>query len=524
MTPQAADIRALLWASESLLAAEVDEAGVILAASPGLQSWAGRDLAGEPLADLVARPQRDALDAGVTLAGETWTTITVGLLDGGGGAAEDHRVHIAAGPVGGALVVAEPAHAQRDDLVDQVLALNDELIAAQRALMKRQRELERAEARNRAAADRARRLESIVLTGLETQGREGLLERLAGLAVELVGAQAAWVLLRSEVGGPLRLVAGAGSQAGIDEPGRRLAGEVAGARRGALTADLAAVPLAVDDDELGVLVARVAAVHAEEEDLEALRSVGERVSLALGHVWLRDRERRIGETLQRSLLPEQLPDAEGLELCARYLPRAIGVHVGGDFYDAVPLPGGGLLLAIGDVAGKGLRAASAMGEVRSALRAYALLTGDPSRLLEQLDRFVAQSGGMVTALCVAIAPDRTSATLASAGHPGPLLARSPGRPVLVDAAPGPPLGVEFGARRTATLPLKRGDRLLLFTDGLIERRSASLQTRIEELGDAVHAAPENMEAACEDVLAAMADPGREGFDDDVALLAATVRR
>lgn len=516
-------LRALLWSSETLLAAEVDDAGTIRDASPALERWTGRDTVDEPFAGLVAAPQRPVLERAVRDdVAPGWTTLTLGLLDGGAGSAEDHRVHVSRLGPGAVLVVAEPARAERDALVEQVLALNDDLIATQRALHRRQRELERAQAETKAAADRVRQLEEIVLAGLSAPDLHGVFSALLDLAARVVGADQASILLRAEEGGPLTTVAGPPA----DEPASDLAEGIAITGEpgvlGSTHLSLAGVPLVSEGEVAGVLLVGAAeAGRFGADDLSLLVRVGDRAALAIGHARLRDRERRIAETLQHSLLPEQLPDLAGLELCARYLPRAHAVHVGGDFYDVVALPDGRAVLAIGDVAGKGLRAASVMGQVRSALSAYALVRPDPASILQRLDRFVSRMDAMVTALCVTIEPDRATARVATAGHLAPLLLRGDGAAAL--AVPtSPPLGLEVDDRTELVVELAPGDRLVLCTDGLVERRSEPLTERLALLRDVLAAGPPSLPGLCDDVLARMSEPAVGEFDDDVALLTARV--
>ena len=136
---------------------------------------------------------------------------------------------------------------------------------------------------------------------------------------------------------------------------------------------LIGVPLLAEGEVTGVLVVGAAAPrHFTADDLNLLRLAADRVALAIDHARVYEREHRIAETLQRSLLPERLPQLPGLSVAARYLPAAAEAEVGGDWYDVLPTPSGGVGLVMGDVAGKGLAAASMVGRLRSALRAYAL--------------------------------------------------------------------------------------------------------------------------------------------------------
>jgi serine phosphatase RsbU (regulator of sigma subunit) len=133
-----------------------------------------------------------------------------------------------------------------------------------------------------------------------------------------------------------------------------------------------------------------------------------------------EREHRIAETLQRSLLPDRLPEIPGVLLAARYLPATSDLEVGGDWYDVVQLPNGSMALAIGDVAGHGLRAASTMGQLRMALRAYALEEGSPSQVVGRVRRLVrVLVPDIVTLIYLVFDPESGTLRFANAGHPPP---------------------------------------------------------------------------------------------------------
>ena len=153
-------------------------------------------------------------------------------------------------------------------------------------------------------------------------------------------------------------------------------------------------------------------------------------------------ERRVAETLQRSLLP-RLPVVPGLRLAARYRPGSAETRIGGDWYDAIPLRGGNVGIAIGDVVGRGVKAAARMAHLQSALRAYALESLRPALVLERMNSFVleGEQGGMVTLLYAVVDPDGHTVQVASAGHPPPLLLDPGGPPTFAEAPAGSPLGV-----------------------------------------------------------------------------------
>lgn len=207
-----------------------------------------------------------------------------------------------------------------------------------------------------------------------------------------------------------------------------------------------------------------------------------------------ERDRRIADELQGSLLPATLPAVDGALLAARYLPAAREADVGGDLYDAFVLPSGRLALAVGDVAGKGLQAAQAVGALRAALRAYAIEDAAPATVLTRLDRFAGIAGTsrsgdpMATMLLAVLDPATGTVEWASAGHPPPLLLGS--APAFLEGAPGAPLGYEGEDARAVphVMHLAEGEALLLFSDGLIERRGEALDAGMRRLARAAVAA------------------------------------
>ena len=245
------------------------------------------------------------------------------------------------------------------------------------------------------------------------------------------------------------------------------------------------------------------------------------MAIAIDHAQRFAHELELAEILQRSLLSERLPTHPRLELAARYLPSGLAARVGGDWYDALLLGADRVGLMIGDVVGHGVRAATTMGELRSALRAFAIEGHSPADALAQLDHVVfgTRGPGMVaTAVFLIIDPQAGTVTIASAGHPPPVLVNPDGRVRFIETDQSPPLGVDRHAPvKQRVHPLVAGDTLLLFTDGLIERRSESIDIGLERLREALREAPEGVEELCDHVLERTL--GDHPARDDGALLA-----
>ncbi|MFC7495601.1 MULTISPECIES: SpoIIE family protein phosphatase [unclassified Nocardioides] len=189
----------------------------------------------------------------------------------------------------------------------------------------------------------------------------------------------------------------------------------------------------------------------------------------------------MAESLQRSVVLDQTPEVAGLELAANYRPAST-FQLGGDWWDVVELDDGSVAFVVGDVAGHGVSAASAMIQVRTALRAYLVEGHSPAAALDRLDHLMANllDQRVATAVVGIVNPERTRVSLANAGHPGPMLISAAGAGDL-DVPLRPLLGVGAGEAVTVDLPLEPGAALLLYTDGLVERRGVDLQERTERL-------------------------------------------
>ena len=283
-----------------------------------------------------------------------------------------------------------------------------------------------------------------------------------------------------------------------------------------------ALPLRSGGRTLGILTLAFPKPHPIDDgpDQIILTALGSAVADALSRAIQHDIDRDLVMTVQRSLLPETLPEHPGVRLGARYMPAETRYGIGGDWYDAVLLPGGRILLLVGDVAGHGLKAAITMGQMRSAARALAPTHG-PAALLDALDQFMGSGPDVLSATAAVAIIDPAERTLlySLAGHP-PLLLRNPDRTLtMLDEARGPLLGFEAGGRPERVVTFVPGSCLVLFTDGLVERRGEIIDTGLARLGAAFTAAatldPVNLcEALIEQSLP------HTGRDDDTVILCA----
>ena len=231
------------------------------------------------------------------------------------------------------------------------------------------------------------------------------------------------------------------------------------------------------------------------------------------------REHRIAETLQRSLLPERLPPIDGVEMAARYVPGGRGAAIGGDWYDVLERPDGRVALVVGDVAGHGLRAAASMGQLRNAFRAYGMVEASPAEVVARINRLVMSGVEQVMATVLYLVLDRETGevSFSAAGHPPPLVI-APGGSSFLEGGRSVPIGAADPAVfRESTAVLPPGSSLLLYTDGLVERRDAPLDDRLDQLAAVAAGADDDLTDLCERVLSGVLGDGDP--EDDVALLA-----
>jgi PAS domain S-box-containing protein len=254
----------------------------------------------------------------------------------------------------------------------------------------------------------------------------------------------------------------------------------------------------------------------EEESLLIL--MADRAGLAIEHARAYEREVSNVELLQRSLLPDQLPEVDGIQIAARYMPG--GADVGGDWYDAILLDGGRVGVAMGDVVGHGIGAASLMGQLRHATRAYALEGHSPAGVLDRLDRLVRSldGGQMATLLYLVVEPDTGSIHFASAGHVPPLAIGPDGEAKYLASAPNPPLGVfDSDGHVELSAKLAAGSTVVLYTDGLVEERGVSIDQGLDALRLAASQDICHPDELCDRLVDAML--AIHPANDDIAVLA-----
>jgi anti-sigma regulatory factor (Ser/Thr protein kinase)/putative methionine-R-sulfoxide reductase with GAF domain len=373
---------------------------------------------------------------------------------------------------------------------------------------------------------------------------DDLLAELLDRVTEILRVDTAAVLLVEDDGRTLAARAARGLEEEVERGfrlpiGRGFAGRVAATRKPVVIEDLSnspielmnpllreagiqsllGVPLVVEGQLIGVLhVGSLTARDFRPSDAELLQLVGDRVGLAIERSRLAVQS-RIAQTLQRSLLPRRLPRLPGLRMAARYLPAASESAVGGDWYDVIELGHRSLGLVIGDVVGHGMTAATFMGQLRSAVRAYALEVKSPGELLGKLARFAEQEQTRMATMIFAILNlDTWVIRMARAGHPYPLLLRADGTGSFLSDVGGPPLGTGTSASyEDHAVTLEPGETLLLYTDGLIERRGAKLTEGEDVLLAAASSAPDEPELKCRTIIERLTE-GRV-IGDDIAVLA-----
>lgn len=265
----------------------------------------------------------------------------------------------------------------------------------------------------------------------------------------------------------------------------------------------------------------------EPDDLLIAAQLATHTALGVDKAVLYGREAYIADELQRTMLPDELPRPTGCQLASRYLPAAESARVGGDWYDAIPLPGSRVALVVGDVMGHSMTSAAIMGQLRTTAQTLAGLDLPPQEVLHHLDEQAQRLGSdrMATCLYAVYDPVAHRIVIANAGHPPPVLLHRDGRAEVLRIPAGAPIGVGGVDFEAVELDAPAGATLLLYTDGLVESRQSDVWTGIERLRERLTEtarltrpeASAPLEPLCDEVLDILGPGDR---DDDIALLAA----
>ena len=260
------------------------------------------------------------------------------------------------------------------------------------------------------------------------------------------------------------------------------------------------------------------------DDLLVASQLATHTALGIDKAALYEREASVADTLQRTMLPPSLPEPPGVRLASRYLPSSRTAQVGGDWYDAIPLPGNRVALVIGDVMGHSRTAAAIMGQLRTSVQTLAGLDLPPDEVLHHLDEQAGRLGSEHTATCLYAMYDPVLHRLlmSNAGHLPPVLLHPDGSTEVLQVPPGAPIGVSSGGFENVETHAPPGATLLLYTDGLVESRDSDVLTGVDRLCGRLRTAapgpaPVTLEALCD---AALGSLGTGDRDDDIALLAA----
>ena len=480
--------------------------GTVLAANATFLRWVGRERT-----DVVGQVRLPGL---LTVGGRIyWETHLSPLLHAEG--RFDEVALELKGPGGRLPVLLSATVADAGDPTDGVVHV---ALSSAKERSRYERELLSARSAAETAASRARALLQVT-TALSSAADVGsVADALLAAATRSLGARSATLWVPDGERGLRPLASVAEDPSTAPRPAVDLSGRVPLTLGGRIV-----VPLHGLSTLQGVLsVAPRSDAAAVSVDLDALSGVAQQVGLALDRAALYERSANVAHELQQSLLSSQTPQDPRFVVATTYRPGVVGLEVGGDWYDSFLPQDGTLSVVVGDVVGKGLGAASRMGQLRSAVRAVAGPGVGPAGLLTRLDRFVTQVPGATSTTLAYGEIDLATGGLryACAGHVPPVLVPADGPPRLLWDGRSTPLGVTHPGRpRTdAEVRLRPGDRVLLYTDGLVERRDRSLPDRLADLVVAAgtldgHQPEEATAALVEQLLR----PG-EGHDDVCLLL------
>lgn len=362
-----------------------------------------------------------------------------------------------------------------------------------------------------------------ILSPLESMGDRG----------ELARSVAEWILETVALGCRIHLREGDANHLVVDMGDRpSLADEVvdlavqSGTTQVVPVGDKTWVVLALSsgDNVLGALSIAIdaPAERVEPRQVRDLGRVAAGLASAITEAAAHERATQISQALQKSLLPTDLAVGSWFDLAARYVAGTADLRIGGDWYDSKTMTDGTVALAVGDVAGHGVEAAAQMGELRSAMAALRLVSSAPDDLISVVHTLTAEMGYFATALCARLDPTG-NLLWASAGHLPPLVIHDDGQSEFLEMQQSPPLGAGY----VKSVPINRhrlnlGDTVLLYTDGLVERRDVPIDTSLEMLVDRIGGRDWSSTAELIDEIVRNRDQA-ESTGDDIAVLAARWR-
>jgi PAS domain S-box-containing protein len=362
-----------------------------------------------------------------------------------------------------------------------------------------------------AAAERLGKLQSLTTT-FESLTLDELARQLAVRLAELFEAEAAEVEIRQGLDAPLVVRSTGGRTERVTPTPTDV--DAAGWQE---------VPLALEGTTLGrvrLFVPSERSFTATERSL--LQDAADRAVLSVRRVQLHEEEHRIAVELQRGLVPKSLPELPGIGLAASYEVAGQRAEVGGDWYDAFAMPDGHLGVVVGDVTGRGIRAASAMGQLRTLTRAFAQADGGrraPGEALTLLNRHQLALGGehLFTVVYAVIDPREGTIAWANGGHPPPLLYGAGRGSRYLEGSNGL-MGLEDAVYETHRARIDEGGSLVLYTDGLVERRGESLDAGLERLAAAVSSGPADPQGLCDHIVDHVLEPADQRHDDVTAVV------
>jgi GAF domain-containing protein/anti-sigma regulatory factor (Ser/Thr protein kinase) len=394
------------------------------------------------------------------------------------------------------------------------------------------------------ASERLTALQQITDAALAYLPQDDLLIELLYRTSDILGSDTAAILLLEPNGEWLRARAAKGIEEEVEQGvripvGKGFAGRIAASRHAVSIEDvdhadilnpilrekgirsLLGVPLLVEGRVLGVMhIGSLTPRIFTRDDEDLLQLAADRAALAIEQATLYE-QRRLAEALQRRLLPERLAGITGIELASRYLP-ASGESLGGDWYDAFMLPGGRIVTVVGDVVGHGLEAAAVMAQLRTALRAYAADGNAPATTVERVNRLMWQLGptSMTTLAFAVIDPAAETLDLVNAGHPPPLVIGPDGEAAYLPLQGGLALGASpLASYRCDRHAFPSGSTVLLYTDGLVERRGRSIDDGLDELKAIAVGGGDDLEKLCNTLIERMVP---NEAPDDIAIAVAHI--